>query len=335
LTSHYVPEPSRSSFDWATDDLVYLDGLAPGLIGRVITTSPRRRQAIFAVIANRVCLRALKATTVAMDADQARVLRRERAGEILTHAFGHLPEGFMGALEKLDAGPLPSASAYEKLRLIFTDPSEKARAQLLTHAKSINERKLAVVEALDARWRLHAVLDRIDLTVAAREFNIAMAFVQSICSKATDEVIVQALARLPADRSLADFITRLMRRADRFPNQPVAATQDLRPLMTGEDFARTGLRLRNCLRDRIEDAVTGRAAFLEFRGQAVLELRPLAGEFGWFLEDVHIAGNAFVPPELRRAAEAACLQAGVHHVDRHAGSGDLFRWRLLQGHVAA
>jgi len=187
---------------------------------------PRRRQAILAVIANRVCLRALKSTNVGTDSDQACVLRRQRAGEILTHAFGHLPEGFMGALEKLDAGPQPSAGVYEKLRFIFTDPSEKARAQLLTHAKSINERKLAVVEALDARWRLHAVLDRIDLAVAAREFNIAMAFVQSICSKATDEVVVQALARLPADRSLADFITRLMRRADRFPNQPVAATQD-------------------------------------------------------------------------------------------------------------
>lgn len=332
-----MPEPRHAAFDWATADLIHLDRLAPGLIGRVMTVSPRRRQAIFAIIASRACAsQGEQVNDATLDAELAHILRRERAGEILAYAFGTVPEGLMGALEKFDVGPMPTSDAYEKLRLVFTDPADRTKADLLARVATISARKLAVIDALDPRWRIETVLDRIDLAMAAREFNHAMAFVQAVCSKVTDETLGRALARLPAERSLADLITRYLRRADRFPDQPVKATQDLRPLMVAEDFLHTGLRYRNCLRDRIGDALTGRAAFIEFRGEAILELRPLAGGFGWFLEEVHVARNEFVPPDLRRDAEAACLQAGVHHVDHRAGGSDIFRWcRLLQGHAAA
>ncbi|WP_419318412.1 hypothetical protein ACN2C7_16685 [Caulobacter sp. ErkDOM-E] len=331
-----MPEPRQATFGWATADLIHLDRLAPGLIGRVMTVSPRRRQAIFAVIASRAYTHIGQVDDATLDAELAHILRQERAAEILAYAFGAVPEGLMGTLEKFDVGPMPTSDAYEKLRLVFTDPANRAKADLLARVTTINEGKLAVIDALDPRWRIETVLDRINLAMAARELNRAMAFVQAACSKATDETLVRALSRLPAERSLADLVTRYLRRADRFPDQPVNATQELRPLIGAEDFLRTGLRYRNCLRDRIGDALTGRAAFIEFRGEAILELHPLAGGFGWLLEEVHVARNDFVPLDLRRDAEAACLQAGVHHVDHRAGGSDIFRWcRLLQGHAAA
>jgi hypothetical protein len=322
---------------WATIDAIRLDSLAPGLLGRLMTASPRRRQAIFAVIASRALAnQAGQLSQATLDLELAQILRRERASEILTYAFGVVPEGYMGVLEKFDAQPMPAADAYERLRLIFATPADEAKAKLLMRASQVGERKLAVLDALDPRWRIEAVLDRIDFATAAHEFNRAMAFVQKACSKATDEALSRALARLPPSRSVADLIVRHLNRADRFPDQPVKASSSLRPMTCGSDFVETGLRYRNCLRERIGDALMGCAAFVEFRGQAILALRPLADGYGWFLEEVHVARNEFVPAELRHDAEVACLQAGVHHLDRRTGGGDLARWtRMLRGHAAA
>lgn len=328
-----MAELRRAIFGWATADLIHLDGLAPGLIGRVLTVSPRRRQAIFAVIADRSLSEPVDYAT--LDTDLAAVLRTERASEILAYAFGAVPEGLMGALEKLDDGPMSSAVTYQNLRLAFADPANRTKADLLTRLATISERNLAVIDALDPQWRIETVVGRIGSAMAAHEFNRAMAFLKGVCTRATDEVLVRALTRLLADRSLSDVIIRYVRRADRFPDHPVKATADLRPLSSAEDFVVTGLRYRNCLRDRIEEALTGRAAFAEYRGEAILELRPLAGEFGWLLHEVHGARNDFVPWDVRRDAEAASLRAGVHHVDGR-GTSDMRRWsRILQGHAAA
>lgn len=328
-----MAELRRAIFGWATADLIHLDGLAPGLIGRVLTASPRRRQAILAAIAGRSLSEPVDDAT--LDTELAAVLRRDRASEILAYAFGAVPEGLMGALEKLDHGPMSSAVTYQNLRFAFADPANRTKADLLTRLATISERNLSVIDALDPKWRIETVVGRVGSVMAAREFNHAMAFLKGVCTRATDETLVRALTRLPADRSLLDVIVRYVRRADRFPDHPVKATVDLRPLCSAEDFVVTGLRYRNCLRDRIEEALTGRAAFAEYRGEAILELRPLAGGYGWLLDDVHIARNDFVPLDLRRDAEAAALRAGVHHVDNRAG-GDMLRWsRLLQGHAAA
>lgn len=302
------------SLGWTTADLIHLDAMAPGLIGRVLTTSPRRRQAIFTVIASRVSGERGRAD-IADDHALSGVLRHERAREILTYAFGDVPPGWLGVLERVDAAPMLSARGYTELHAIFTDPRRRSDAAILTRTAIISDATLAVLDTLDPRWRLTGVLERLASRFAASEFNAAIALVQSACSTATDEVVAQAIARLTPEKSLADLITRFTARADRFPPHPIRGDADVRPILTADHFVRVGLSYRNCLRDRIEDALVGRAAYAEYRDM-ILEFRPLANGFGWILEDVHITGNAVVPADARRTAEAKCRELGISYIDR-------------------
>jgi hypothetical protein len=59
------------------------------------------------------------------------VLRRERAREIVTHAFGDSPDGLIGALARLGNEPLTCPLAYLGLRDMFTSPSNIAKAKVL------------------------------------------------------------------------------------------------------------------------------------------------------------------------------------------------------------
>lgn len=308
-----MPERPRT-LGWATADLIHLDAMAPGLIGRVLTTSPRRRQAIFTVIASRVSGERGRAN-IADDHALSGVLRHERAREILTYAFGDAPPGWLGVLERVDAAPMLSASGYTELHAIFTDPCRRSDAAILTRTAIVSDATLAVLDTLDPRWRLTGVLERLTSRFAASEFNAAIALVQSVCSTATNEVVAQAIARLPPEKSLADLVTRFTARADRFPPHPIKGDAEVRPILTADHFVRVGLSYRNCLRDRIEDALLGRAAYAEYR-DTILEFRPLAHGFGWIFEDVHVAGNALVPADVRAVAEAKCRELGIPYIDR-------------------
>jgi hypothetical protein len=237
-----------------------------------------------------------------------------------------------GGVGAFDTPSLASAHAYVQLHLIFADPRHRAKAELLTATGLVTERKLVVLGALDPRWVLRGVLERIDSGIAANEANRALRWVQSVCSTATDEVLARAIERLPPDKSLADLVNRYVRRADRFPPHPAKADRDIRPIVTARDFVDAGLRHRNCLGDRIEDALMGRAAYAEFRGEAVIEFRPLANDYGWVLHDVHGHRNASVAADVKAAVRAKCLEIGIPYIDDSDHVPDLTRLcRFLRG----
>lgn len=75
-----------------------------------------------------------------------------------------------------------------------------------------------------------------------------------------------------------------MRRADLFPPHPITGDHEIRPLASARDFIEAGRRYRNCLVTLLDRALAGQVAFAEFRGEAVVELRPLALGKGWLLE---------------------------------------------------
>ena len=324
-------------FGWATADLVRLDQIEPGLIARLLTAQPRLRHAIFLAVAG-------LSGAMSDDGDGredceaklARVIRRERPRAIITHVFGDTPDGLMGALERLGAEPMSCALSYLSLLDTFSDPASRATAALITQLDSASEQTLKVINALDSPWRLPEVLKRIETISAARSVNKALAMVTAVCSAATHEVVAQAIRRLPPQRTLADIVERFLLRADRFPDHPVRGDQDIRPLVTGRDFLATGVKYRNCLRERVDDALAGRAAYAEFRGEAIIELRPLAGSFGWMLHDVHGPNNGLLAPDVRAGAQAKCLEIGIPHIDWRADVPDLRRMcRLLRSPATA
>src|SRR4051794_1559490 len=171
---------------WTTDSLVQLDPLAPGLISRVLTASPKSRQAIFTVLASRLLIAehndAFGRVDDGDDANLAFVLREGHPREILDFAFGRVADGWLGALERLGGQPMNSLHAYVKLHAIFANPRHRQKAEALRHVGRITEKMLLIL-ALDERWVHAETLKRLPKTVAAMDFNRAVAFAQSVSSR--------------------------------------------------------------------------------------------------------------------------------------------------------
>jgi hypothetical protein len=249
----------------------------------------------------------------------ARVLLCERAGKIFKKVFGRpAPDGFLGALGRLGGKPMIFPGLYSDLLAIYERPENHRRAEALKYVGAITEKTLRVTKLVDERWCHHKLLTRLEDWRAAYDFNRSIAFAQSVNSKITDDVVREAIARLPAEATLARMVRRWVRRADRFPDQPVVASPQLKSLKTARDLTLASFKFRNCLGSKgIEDAVIGAAAFLEFMHddkEAILELRPLAGGFGWVLQEIHVLRNGEVADELREAARATCLAECIPHI---------------------
>ena len=321
-------EPRNEILGWATADLIRLDGLAPGLIRRVVSAPPMVREAVHLVLALRAKLETDPGPLSEVDDEDralAAILRAGRAGELLSHALGQPPpDGLLGALKRID-GPMKSARSYFSFFSFFENPALRPKAEALRHVGKITERMVMVANVLDDRCICAETLKRIESVREAVEFNRAVAYAQSVNSRITDEVVGTAITRLPADIPLGRMVRRWVRRADRFPPQPVIESNSLRPLSTSRDLIEAGYRYRDCLGSRgLEQALIGSVAFLEFQhlGQgAILELRPLTAQKGWVLWEVHVFRNGLVLDNLQQAARAACSAAGIPHVSDGADKG--------------
>lgn len=305
---------------WATDALVKLDDEVPGILSRVLTAAPQRRQAIFSALA----AHEIKADV--FDADRelfplplAEVVRHGRATDILRHAFGEVPEGLPGLLERVGDRPLPRAKDYITIRdLLISDDVRGANA--LRASGRITCRKLEVLSALDPRWHHANTLERIDTGVEAMTFNSATDFVQSVNSKATDDVVAGAIALMRPTSTLPRLLDRFLRRADRLPQHPVQqGDNELRPLTTMRDLLEAGRKYRNCLSHRLGEIAAGRKAIAEFRGEILLEFRPLTAGAGWVLWACHGEGNRPVAMALSEVAEAKCDAIGIPRADEAVG----------------
>lgn len=300
--------------------LVKLDDVESGVLARVVTAAPARRQAIFAALA----AREIKGGDICPPDDVstasfAEVVRHGRAMDILRHAYTDVPEGFPGLLERVGDRPLPRPCDYIALHALAE--SDDARgADALRGSGRITCRKLEVLAALDPRWRHANTLERIDSGVEAMRFNSAIEFIQSVNSKATDEVVADSIARMSRSSSLPKLLDRFMRRADRLPPHPVpVADNELRPLATMRDLLEAGRKYRNCLAHRLADIAAGKMAIAEFRGECLVEFRPLTLGVGWMLRDVHIERNNFVPVALVEEVAAKCDEIGIPRINEAGG----------------
>lgn len=310
---------------WATDVLVRLDDETPGVIARTLTAAPGRKQAIFAALA----VVEVKAGVFGSGDDLllpslGEVLRHGRSMDILRHALGEVPEGLPGLLTRVGDRPLPRARDYLALRDLAASEDRRG-ADALRNSGRITLRKMQVLAALDARWRHANTLDRIDSGAEALTFNAAVAFVQSVNSRATDEAVAEAIAAMRPTSSLPKLLDRFLRRADRLPPHPLPhGDNELVPLASMRALLEAGRKYRNCLSHRLSDVAAGRMAVGEFREQWLVEFRPLSLGAGWMLRDVHGHRNGPVPLAVVSEVEAKCDQIGIPHIDETAG-GD--RWK--------
>jgi len=312
---------------WATDALVKLDDEVPGILARVLTAGPQRRQAIFAGLAGQEEKPGVfDVGDGLIPPSLAEVVRHGRAADILRHAFGEVPEGFPGLLTRIGERPLPRSKGYLALYdLLMSDDVRGAEA--LRGSGRVTSRKLEVLSALDSRWRHANTLERIDSGPEAMTFNGAVAFVQSVNSKATDEAVAGAIALMRPTSTLPRLLDRFLRRADRMPPHPVQqGDNEIRPLATMRDLLEAGRKYRNCLAYRLGEIAAGKMAVAEFRGECLLEFRPLTLGSGWFLRDVHVERNRPVALTLSEAAEAKCDEIGMPRIlEAVGGSWESYR----------
>jgi len=302
---------------WATNALVRLDDQTPGLIARVLTAAPARRQAVFAALA------VYENADPATDAESlSGVLRHGRPADILRHAYGDVPAGFAGALSRI-ARPLERADDYIRLHALLL--SSQPHVAEAVSGGPISHAKLNILTSLDPRWVHINVLSRLDTSSEARTFNRAVAFVQSVCSRATDEAIAEAIARVTPTSTLPRLLDRFVRRADRLPLNPVQiGDNELRPLLTMRDYLEVGRRYRNCVVSKLSHVAAGRMALAEFRGECLLEFRPLTGEQGWVFWGSHGHRNGPVAISTANAAAAKCDVLDIPRPDEDAGGSG---WR--------
>lgn len=305
---------------WSTDALVKLDDEVPGILSRVLTAAPARRQAIFAALAAREVNDGLFGRADSLfPPDLAEVLRHGRISDILRHAFGQVPQGFPGALERVGERPLDRPEDYLAIRDVLASDDQRAATALRSGGK-ITRAKMRVMAALDPRW-LHAnTLSRIDSPVEANAFNHAVAFVQSVNTNSTEEAVAEAIARMNPTSTLPRLLQRMLHRADRLPPHPVSVEdKELRPLLTVNHHLQVGRRYRNCVSSKVPEVAAGRMALAEFRGEVLLEFRPLSANAGWKLWAIHGHRNGPVEHQVAEAAAAKCETLGIPRPNENVG----------------
>lgn len=310
---------------WSTDALVKLDDEVPGVLSRVLTAAPRRRQAIFAALAARdVKDGVFDVGDELLPRSFAEVARHGRVADILRHAFREVPEGLPGLLERIGERPLDRPQDYIFLHQMLVRDDVRA-ADALRGSGRITRRKLEVLSALDPRWRHAHTLGRIDTGAETIAFNAAVEFVQCVCSRATDEVVAQAIGQMRPTSTLPRLLDRFMRRADKLPAHPLKnGDNELRPLNAIRDHLEVARKYRNCLTGKISEVAAGRMAIAEFRGECLLEFRPLTGNGGWMFWGCHGPRNGPVALSTAEAAAARCDALGILRPKEDAGGAG---WR--------
>ena len=277
-----------------------------------------RRQAVFATIAVEVAAERHKQITgdydePAVAVAKSEVLRDGRARDVIGLATGdHVPDGLLGALERIGLSPLKLSLGYRRLIDVFTQPEQRHIADGLRHVGAIHDKTLMIIDKLPP-WLVHPqVLSRLESVGDARAFVEAVAFAQSVNSAATDERILDALAHIGAQTTLPELVARFVRRADRELGQPIPADAEIMPIRTIHEMIVTSRRFRNCLgtNKRIIGALRRRTAYANLKGLAIMEFVALS-DSSWVYAGSYGVRNETVGDDVEAAARAKCAAAGV------------------------
>ena len=302
---------------WATARLIHHDAIAPGVIRRLLSSGPMRRQAVFLVLAQEV-VHERHLQIVGGEPDQeealqrAEVLRDGRAGEVVALAIDRVPEGLLGALERSGLKPLHDPRLYARLCEVYMRSDQRPVADALRHVGAITPTMLRIIDILPPELLCPATLTRLKSPDEAAEFVEAMAMAQAVNSRATDEVVRERLGRLAPDAELTTLVSRLIRRADIELEQPLPADNEVEPIRTVREMILTGRRLHNCLGTdlKIVGALLGRRAYALFRDTAVLEFAPLS-DGRWLFLAPYQYGNVPVADDVEQEARTKIVAAGI------------------------
>ena len=276
-----------------------------------------RRQAVFMVLGLEV-VRERHLQIVGGEPDhevavkRATVLRDGRANDVVALAIDRVPDGLLGALERVGLQPLRDPRLYARVCEVYHRSDQRHVADALRHVGAITATMLRLIDILPPQLLCAATLMRLKSPDEGAEFVEAIALAQAVNSRATDEVIREKLGRLGQDARLETLISRLLRRADVELEQPILADNEVAPIRTVREMILTSRRLHNCLATdlKIVGALFGRRAYALFRDTAVLEFAPLS-DGRWLFLEPHQYGNIPVAEDVEQEARAKVIASGI------------------------
>ena len=276
-----------------------------------------RRQAVFLVLASEVTherhLQIVGGEPCQEETLQrAQVLRDGRAGDVVALATDRVADGLLGALERLGLKPLHDPRLYHRLAEVYLRPDQRHVADALRHVGAITATMLRIIDILPPELICSATLKKLQSPSDTAEFVEAIQLAQAFNSRATDEMIREALRRLPEGTHLTTVVSRLIRRADIELAQPIRADSEVAPIRTVRDMILVGRRMKNCLGTdpKIVSALAGRRAYALFRDTVVLEFAPLS-DGRWLYLEPHGFGNAPVGEDVEQETRAKVIASGL------------------------
>jgi hypothetical protein len=230
-----------------------------------------------------------------------------RAREIVQAAFGEVPDGFLGALNRIGDEPLRKPDLYFTLFEIFSDPQHRARRDMLRQRSgSITSMQIEIIHRLDPLLVHSNTLKRIYSISQAEGANAALSLVRGTVSSATNEALRQSVENLGDKTDLAEFFNRWLQKLDRPPARPPIpeSDPDVAVMTSGEAMASLGRRFRNCSTSRIVYVAQGAEVLLEWKHPPGLVAQCHRMTNGsWVLTQIFAKDNGRVDP-----AEAAIFR---------------------------
>jgi hypothetical protein len=141
----------------------------------------------------------------------------------------------------------------------------------------------------------------------------AVRVVQQINSRATDGTILEAISASRPDTRLNTVIDRFVKRADILPAAPIPPDHEVRVFRSAAELIAAGRRYRNCLRTKLRSVLSGQSAFIEFRGEVIVEFVRLSTG-AYLYVGCHAPRNGPVEDEVECAAQEMAAAHGIPHV---------------------
>ncbi|SOR27677.1 conserved protein of unknown function [Methylorubrum extorquens] len=329
---------------WALDRAIILDRACPGLLASTLYFGSARRQALFLALASfdwlgqaEIAKRfryALEETDAPGNSDPAvigrAILLLRRPRNLVRALFDTVPDGLLGAMQRLGHAPVGAPETYRELQRLFfsTTAPDRHRVKVLGQMSgSLVGAQIEIVSLLDPMLLHPAFVASVNETKQVAELNAALAYVRARCSKATGEAIRSSLARLKPGDHRSTLYKGWTYRFDRLPRTlDTRGDPTLVTLGSADALADAGRRYANCLKSKAGEVYVGNYVYIEYRPAApepgvIAELRVTTQ--GFLLEGLYARKNCKVRPERAAAVRRKLAACGVALYDHAPDDGDL------------
>ncbi|OHV17802.1 hypothetical protein BK022_03315 [Methylorubrum extorquens] len=256
------------------------------------------------------------------------LLRRPR--DLVRALFGTVPNGLLGAMQRLGHAPVGAPETYRELQRLFfsTTAPDRHRVKVLGQMSgSLVGAQIEIVSLLDPMLLHPAFVANVYETEQVAELNGALTYVRARCSGATVEAIRSSLARLKPGNHRSTLYKWWIHRFDRLPRTlETRGDPTLVILGSAEELSDAGHRYANCLKSKVADVYVGNYVYIEYRPAApepgvIAELRVTTQ--GFLLEGLYARKNCKVRPERAATVRRKLAACGVALYDHAPDDRDV------------